>query len=62
MNSMHHVLRRLDLNLLPIFDAVFRHRSVRLAAAELSMSTSALSHALTRLRDLLKDPLFYREG
>lgn len=59
---MHHVLRRLDLNLLPIFDAVYRHRSVRLAAAELSMSTSALSHALTRLREFLKDPLFYREG
>lgn len=59
---MHHVLRRLDLNLLPIFDAVYRHRSVRLAAAELAMSTSALSHALTRLRDFLNDPLFYREG
>ncbi|MDV5142111.1 LysR family transcriptional regulator [Chimaeribacter arupi] len=59
---MHHVLRRLDLNLLPIFDAVFRHRSVRLAAAELSMSTSALSHALSRLRLFLNDPLFYREG
>ena len=59
---MHHVLRRLDLNLLPVFDAVYRHRSVRLAAAELSMSTSALSHALTRLREFLKDPLFYREG
>lgn len=59
---MHHVLRRLDLNLLPIFDAVFRHRLVRLAATELSMSTSALSHALTRLREFLEDPLFYREG
>lgn len=59
---MHHVLRRLDLNLLPVFDAVFRHRSVRLAAAELAMSTSALSHALTRLREFLKDPLFYRQG
>lgn len=59
---MHHVLRRLDLNLLPVFDAVYRHRSVRLAAVELSMSTSALSHALTRLRDFLQDPLFYREG
>ncbi|MEZ3500346.1 LysR family transcriptional regulator [Pantoea sp. KPR_PJ] len=59
---MHHVLRRLDLNLLPVFDAVYRHRSVRLAAAELAMSTSALSHALTRLRDFLNDPLFYREG
>lgn len=59
---MHHVLRRLDLNLLPVFDAVYRHRSVRLAAGELAMSTSALSHALTRLREFLKDPLFYREG
>lgn len=59
---MHHVLRRLDLNLLPVFDAVFRHRSVRLAAIELSLSTSALSHALSRLRDFFKDPLFYREG
>lgn len=59
---MHHVLRRLDLNLLPVFDAVYRHRSVRLAAVELSMSTSALSHALTRLRDFLQDPLFFREG
>lgn len=59
---MHHVLRRLDLNLLPVFDAVYRHRSVRQAAVELSMSTSALSHALTRLREFLKDPLFYREG
>lgn len=59
---MHHVLRRLDLNLLPVFDAVFRHNSVRLAAIELSMSTSALSHALSRLREFLKDPLFYRDG
>ncbi len=59
---MHHVLRRLDLNLLPVFDAVFRHGSVRLAAIELNLSTSALSHALSRLRDFFKDPLFYREG
>lgn len=59
---MHPVLRRLDLNLLPAFDAVFRHGSVRLAAQELAMSTSALSHALARLRVFLNDPLFYREG
>lgn len=59
---MHPVLRRLDLNLLPVFDAVFRHGSVRLAAEELAMSTSALSHALSRLRVFLNDPLFYREG
>ncbi|WP_058909753.1 LysR family transcriptional regulator [Entomohabitans teleogrylli] len=62
MNIMHPVLRRLDLNLLPVFDAIYRHRSVRLAADELAMSTSALSHALSRLRITLNDPLFYREG
>jgi len=59
---MHSALRRLDLNLLPVFDAVYRHGSVSLAANELAMSTSALSHALSRLRVTLNDPLFYREG
>ncbi|SFF08054.1 DNA-binding transcriptional regulator, LysR family [Phytobacter palmae] len=62
MNIMHPALRRLDLNLLPVFDAIYRHRSVRTAAEELAMSTSALSHALSRLRVALNDPLFYREG
>ncbi|MCC3718448.1 LysR family transcriptional regulator [Rouxiella badensis] len=59
---MHSALRRLDLNLLLAFDAVYRHQSVTLAADELAMSTSALSHALTRLRSTLNDPLFFREG
>ncbi|EPY2897792.1 LysR family transcriptional regulator [Cronobacter sakazakii] len=62
MNIMHPSLRRLDLNLLPVFDAIYRHRSVRKAADELAMSTSALSHTLSRLRTTLNDPLFYREG
>lgn len=62
MNIMHPALRRLDLNLLLVFDAIYRHRSVRMAAEELIISTSALSHALTRLRTALNDPLFYREG
>ncbi|WP_259048794.1 LysR substrate-binding domain-containing protein [Klebsiella sp. BIGb0407] len=62
MNIMHPALRRIDLNLLLMFDAIYRHRSVRLAAEELIISTSALSHALTRLRTALNDPLFYREG
>ncbi|WP_312692461.1 LysR substrate-binding domain-containing protein [Kosakonia sp.] len=59
---MHSALRRLDLNLLLVFDAVYRYRSVSQAAEELAMSTSALSHALSRLRSGLNDPLFYREG
>jgi len=62
MNAMHPALRKLDLNLLPVFEAVFRHRSVKQAADELFMSTSALSHALSRLRAAFNDPLFYREG
>ncbi|MDH4560050.1 LysR family transcriptional regulator [Pseudomonas sp. BN411] len=59
---MHSVLRRLDLNLLLAFDALYRHRSVTSAAAELAISASAFSHALGRLRDALNDELFIRQG
>jgi DNA-binding transcriptional LysR family regulator len=62
LNSMHPILRRLDLNLLPVFDALLRHRSVTAAAGELAMSPSALSHALSRLREALADELFVRIG
>ncbi|WP_098552838.1 MULTISPECIES: LysR family transcriptional regulator [Burkholderia] len=59
---MHPDLRRLDLNLLLVFDALYRHRSVAAAAHELAMSPSALSHALARLRDAIGDALFVRLG
>jgi DNA-binding transcriptional LysR family regulator len=59
---MHDALRRLDLNLLLVFDALFRHRSVVAAADELSLSASACSHALARLRTTLEDELFLRHG
>ncbi|HDR9319747.1 TPA: LysR family transcriptional regulator [Burkholderia vietnamiensis] len=62
LKSMHDFLRRLDLNLLLVFDALFRLRSVVLAADELSMSPSACSHALSRLRLALSDELFVRYG
>lgn len=55
-------IRRVDLNLLPVLDALLRHHSVTLAARELNMSQSALSTALSRLRDLLGDALFVRTG
>jgi DNA-binding transcriptional LysR family regulator len=55
-------IRRVDLNLLPVLDALLRHRSVTRAAVELDMSQSALSAALGRLRSLLGDPLFVRTG
>lgn len=62
MSIMHSGLRRLDLNLLVVFDALFRHRSVTLAADELAISPSACSHALSRLRETLADELFVRAG
>lgn len=62
LKNMHESLRRLDLNLLLVFDALHRHRSVVAAADELSMSPSACSHALSRLRSTLADDLFVRIG
>ncbi len=62
VKTMHSILRRLDLNLLLAFDALYRHRSVTRAANELSISASAFSHALGRLRDALNDELFIRQG
>ncbi|MEK8025950.1 LysR family transcriptional regulator [Pseudaquabacterium rugosum] len=59
---MHAHLRRLDLNLLLVFEALHRCGSVVTAAADLSMSASAFSHALTRLRGALSDELFVRDG
>ena len=53
-------LRNLDLNLLLVFDAVLRERSVMRAADSLAISQPAVSHALNRLRHALKDKLFVR--
>lgn len=55
-------IRSVDLNLLPVLDALLRHRSGTQAAHELDMSQSALSSALARLRKLLGDELFVRTG
>lgn len=59
---MHSILGRLDLNLLRIFDALYRHATVAAAAQEVSLSASAFSHALARLREALGDELFIRQG
>ncbi|MCK1616507.1 LysR family transcriptional regulator [Bradyrhizobium sp. 159] len=53
-------LRNLDLNLLLVFDAVLRERSVVRAADSLAISQPAVSHALNRLRHTLNDKLFVR--
>lgn len=49
-----------DLNLLHVFGAVHAERNVSRAAQRLGLSQPAVSHALTRLRLALKDPLFVR--
>jgi DNA-binding transcriptional LysR family regulator len=50
----------LDLNLLHVFRAVYATRNVSRAAERLELSQPAVSHALTRLRLALNDPLFRR--
>jgi DNA-binding transcriptional LysR family regulator len=49
-----------DLNLLVVFDAVMQERSVTRAGQRIGLSQPAMSHALARLRHMLKDELFVR--
>jgi len=49
-----------DLNLLIVFDAIMQERNVTRAGSRIGLSQPAVSHALTRLRHMLKDELFIR--
>jgi DNA-binding transcriptional LysR family regulator len=51
----------LNLNLLPVLDALLAERSVSRAGARLGLSQPAVSNALAQLRSLLKDPLLVRQ-
>ncbi len=51
-----------DLNLLRVFDALMRERSVTRAGALIGLSQPAVSNALGRLRHALNDELFVRRG
>jgi DNA-binding transcriptional LysR family regulator len=53
-------LSRADLNLLTLFEVVMDERHVGRAAHRLTLSPSAISHGLRRLRRLFNDPLFVR--
>ena len=53
-------VQALDLNLLRVFDAVLRDRSVTAAARHLGLTQPAVSNALARLRALFEDALFVR--
>jgi DNA-binding transcriptional LysR family regulator len=52
----------MDLNLLRVFDAVMRERSVTRAGEQIGLSQPAVSAALNRLRFPLDDQLFVRRG
>ena len=55
-------MSRIDLNLFTVFDAIYREGGITAASKRLHLSQPAVSHALARLRELLQDPLFERQG
>ncbi|OHV08801.1 LysR substrate-binding domain-containing protein [Kushneria phosphatilytica] len=55
-------LRRVDFNLLIVFETLMQERSVSRAAERLFLGQPATSAALARLRTLFDDPLFVRTG
>ena len=55
-------LRSLDLNLLPVLEAVYAERSLTRASESLRITQPAVSNALSRLRAHFEDPLFVLAG
>jgi DNA-binding transcriptional LysR family regulator len=55
-------LAGLDANLLVVLDAIVETASVAESAKQLGLSASAVSHALSRVRELVGDPILVRSG
>lgn len=55
-------MRRHDLNLLTILEAILREGSISAAAGRLNMTQPAASQALARAREMFADPLLIRSG
>ena len=55
-------IARFDLNLLKLFESIYRLRNLTKVADEIHLTQPAVSHALGRLRVALEDPLFVRTG
>lgn len=55
-------LRRLDLNLLVVLDALLRERNVSRAARDLQVSQPVASAALAKIRRFFDDPILVRQG
>ncbi|MDE2361362.1 MAG: LysR family transcriptional regulator [Hyphomicrobiales bacterium] len=60
MNDFDHL--DLDGHLLRLFLAVLEQGSVTAAADRLGLTQSAVSHALAKLRAIVRDPLFVKSG
>jgi DNA-binding transcriptional LysR family regulator len=55
-------VHQLDLNLFTVFEAIHSEGSITRAGQKLNLTQPAISHSLGRLRSLLKDELFTRQG
>src|SRR5258708_34121223 len=55
-------ISRVDLNLLVVLEAIYTEGGVSRAGEKLNLTQPAISHALSRLRELFDDPLFIRDG
>jgi DNA-binding transcriptional LysR family regulator len=53
-------MNKIDLNLLLVFEALLKSRNVTQAGAAVGISQPATSFALSKLRNMLDDPLFVR--
>lgn len=66
MNDIHLMdpvpLAKVDLNLLVVLDVLLQERSIGRTAERLSLTSSAVSHALKRLRTTFDNELLVREG
>ena len=61
--NMHIMnLKTIDLNLLVALQALLDEKHVSRAAERIGLSQSAMSHALSRLRKTLQDPLLVRDA
>ncbi len=53
-------MKNLDLNLLIVFNELFKRRSVSAVASSINLTQPAVSNALRRLRESLNDELFVK--
>ena len=55
-------LRRINLNLLTFFEAIYQEQNLTAAAERINVSQPTMSNALSRLRAVFNDQLFIRAG